>query len=82
MIKIGNGITILSDFLSILSKYYFIFSEYGGLQEYVSFTMYENLARFGIKNGMLDTDLNKKYWESRFFQFYAGDLYEVIPKMA
>ena len=31
---------------------------------------------------MFDTNLNRKNWESRFFQFYAGDLYEAIPKVA
>lgn len=27
----------------------------------------------------MDTDLNKANWESRMFQFFAGDLYEVLP---
>jgi hypothetical protein len=30
----------------------------------------------------LDVELDRQNWESRFFQFYAGDLYEVIPKVA
>lgn len=31
---------------------------------------------------MLDTKLSKTNWQSRFFQFFAGDLYDVIPEVA
>ena len=71
------------DFHSLFSiECFYIFSEYGGIQEFMSFTVYENIAKFAIKEGWLDTSLNQRSWESRFFQFYAGDLYEVIPKVA
>jgi hypothetical protein len=35
-----------------------------------------------MKNGQMDTTLSKQNWESRMFQFYAGDLYELFPKVA
>ena len=44
--------------------------------------MYKNTLRYGIQHKFLDTTLTKHLWESRMFQFYAGDLYEVIPKTA
>lgn len=31
---------------------------------------------------MLNSTLNRANWESRFFQLYAGDLYEIIPKIS
>jgi hypothetical protein len=30
----------------------------------------------------MDSPLTKDLWESRMFQFYAGDLYEIFPKVA
>lgn len=54
---------------------------YGGIQEFVSFDVFKNSLKYAIDNGYLDIDLTRKNWESRFFQFYAGDLYEVIPKI-
>jgi hypothetical protein len=55
---------------------------FGGSQEFISYTFYENVLKFAIKNGQLDTNLNRQSWESRMFQFYAGDLYELFPKVA
>lgn len=55
---------------------------FGGSQEFISYTFYENVLKFGIKNGQLDTNLNRQSWESKMFQFYAGDLYELFPKVA
>lgn len=55
---------------------------YGGSQEFISYTFYENLIRYAMKNGQMDTVLNSQNWESRMFQFYAGDLYELFPKVA
>jgi hypothetical protein len=55
---------------------------YGGSQEFISYTFYENVVKFAIKNGQMDTNLNRPNWESRMFQFYAGDLYELFPKVA
>lgn len=55
---------------------------YGGIQEFITYDVYKNVLKYAIDNGQLDVDLNRRDWESRFFQFYAGDLYEVIPKVA
>ena len=50
-------------------------NKYGGIQEFVSLSIFKNTLRYGIEAGALDTTLNKKQWSSRMFQFYAGDLY-------
>lgn len=55
---------------------------YGGIQEFITFDVYRNSLRYAIDNGHLDVELDRHSWESRFFQFYAGDLYEVIPRVA
>lgn len=55
---------------------------YGGLQEFVTYDVYRNTLNYAIDQKFLNIDLNRANWESRFFQFYAGDLYEVIPKIA
>lgn len=54
---------------------------YGGSQEFISYGFYENLLRYAISKGQIDTVLNRELWESRMFQFYAGDLYELFPKI-
>jgi hypothetical protein len=41
----------------------------------------ESTAKWGLANGVYDTDLNEDAWESRHFQFFAGDLYDVIPAL-
>lgn len=55
---------------------------YGGSQEFVSYTFYENLIRYAIRQKQFDTTLNREGWESRMFQFFAGDLYELFPQVA
>lgn len=55
---------------------------YGGSQEFISYAFYQNVLKFAIKNGQMDTELNRDNWESRMFQFYAGDLYELFPKVS
>ena len=32
--------------------------------------------------GYLDTSLKREWWQSRMFQFFAGDLYDVFPLLA
>ena len=56
--------------------------KYGGIQEFISLSVFKNTLKFGIEAGILDTVLNKQNWESRMFQFYAGDLYEVMPYLS
>lgn len=55
---------------------------YGGIQEFITFDVYKNTLKYAIDNGQLDSVLDRRGWESRFFQFFAGDLYEVIPKVS
>jgi hypothetical protein len=42
----------------------------------------ENTIRFAAQKGVLNTLLTREHWESRSFQFFAGDLYEAIPQLA
>lgn len=60
----------------------FLFRVYGGVQEFITFDVYRNTLKYAIDNGQLDALLDRKNWESRLFQFFAGDLYEVIPKVS
>ena len=39
------------------------------------------MVRYAIEHRILHTDLERKAWESRMFQFRAGDLYELFPKL-
>ena len=48
----------------------------------MSFDIYNNTLRYAAEKGFFNTNLNKDNWESRMFQFYAGDLFEVIPQIA
>lgn len=63
------------------SNFIHLFRIYGGLQEFISFSVFENTIRYAFERGILNTKLNRNNWQSRFFQFYAGDLYEVIPEI-
>lgn len=47
----------------------------------MTFDLFKNTIRYAIQKNAIDTELNRKNWESRFFQYFAGDLYEVIPKL-
>ena len=51
------------------------------MQEFISLDFYQNVLANSIRKGHLHTTLNRQNWESRLFQFFAGDLYEVIPEM-
>jgi hypothetical protein len=69
--------------LPLNPKYFFIYSRiYGGSQEFVSYSFYQNILKYAVETGHLDTPLNKDLWENRMFQFYAGDLYEIFPLLA
>lgn len=35
---------------------------YGGSQQFVTYAFYENLLRYAMKNGQIDTILNKDNW--------------------
>lgn len=37
------------------------------------------MLRYAIDKDYLDGQLVRENWESRMFQFYAGDLYEIFP---
>ena len=47
----------------------------------MSFDFYKNVLNYAIAKGLLTTDLNRENWQSRMFQFYAGDLYDIFPKV-
>ncbi len=78
----GNVKTVLLKCIGTLRNLHILFRVYGGVQEFITFDVYRNTLRYAIDGGHLDVDLDRRGWESRFFQFYAGDLYEVIPRVA
>ena len=45
----------------------------------MSFDFYENVIRWGIAEGVFDSELKRENWGNRILQFFAGDLYEVFP---
>lgn len=67
--------------LSITGNHSHSFRVYGSTQQFISYDFYENVIRYAIDKDLLNTDLNRDSWESRMFQFYAGDLYEVLDKV-
>lgn len=52
---------------------------YGGLQEYISNTLIKSTLRNAINKGFLDVVLTEEFWQSPAFQFYMGDVHDVIP---
>lgn len=48
----------------------------------MSLSVFKNSLKYAIEAGALDTILNNANWKSSMFQFFAGDLYEVIPYLA
>jgi hypothetical protein len=55
---------------------------FGGTQEFISLGVYESSVLFAINNSYFNSDLDQSKWPSSVFQFYAGDLYDVIPALA
>lgn len=56
------------------------FDLYGGTQTYQLNCFYENVIYYLQSNGWLDTTLNSD-WEVSPFQFYAGDLFDLINNL-
>lgn len=56
-----------------------LFSVYGGIQEFLSLSVFENSIRFAIDRNKMDAKLTREHWSSRMFDFFAGDLFEVFP---
>lgn len=57
------------------------FDGHGGLQTVLAMDFVRSTASWALDNQVFDTDLNPEDWQSRHFQFYAGDLYDVIPAL-
>lgn len=47
----------------------------------MSLGVYESTVLYGIKKGFFDSELDGQRWPSSVFQFYAGDLYDVVPNL-
>lgn len=58
------------------------FRVYGNTQQFISLDFYENMIRHAISKNLLDPSLERESWESKMFQFFAGDLYEIFPQLA
>jgi len=53
-------------------------AKYGGTQEYISNTFFKSALKYALQGHSLDVTLSQDNWQSRAFQFYVGDLHEVI----
>lgn len=47
----------------------------------ISNSILKSTVRYILKKGFFNIKLNQQEWESRAFQFYAGDLYLAIPSL-
>lgn len=73
---IENGSTTFCQWdLPVKHEDYTIF---GGIQSAYSLDLVAEVARYALKKGWLDTSFETVNWETNSFQFYAGDLYDVI----
>jgi hypothetical protein len=73
----------MRQFLSNLpatSTYQYLFRIYGGTQSYHLTCLYESVVKYMQSNGWLDTTLNSQ-WEVSAFQFYAGNLFDLINNL-
>lgn len=52
---------------------------YGGMQEFLSNSLLKSTLRHAIRKQALDVNLTTEFWQSRAFQFFVGDLHEVMP---
>ena len=53
-------------------------SKYGGTQEFISNIFFKATLKYALQHHSLDVYLSQDNWQSRAFQFYVGDLHEVI----
>lgn len=54
---------------------------FGGKQNMLSNSLLKSSVRYILTKGYFNIKLNQQNWESRAFQFYAGDLYMAIPSL-
>ncbi len=54
-------------------------SVFGGLQEFLSNSLLKSTLKYALKQGFLDVVLTQEFWQSRAFQFFIGDVHEVMP---
>lgn len=47
----------------------------------MSLGLYKSTVEYALSQGFLNSALNRDNWQSRHFQFYIGDLYDVIPAL-
>lgn len=66
--------------IAVLSKLFFYFRLYGGVQNIHLNCLYQDVVNFIHAQGWLDTKLNSD-WEVNAFQFYAGDLYDMMNSL-
>ena len=58
----------------------FDFNYYGGLQTIFHIDVIRQTVQYIIDKNWLNIDLDSS-WNTNSFQFYAGDLFDVIPKV-
>ena len=75
--RIALNYPTLTLFLSIYS---YNIRQYGGRQNLYDFCVHEHVLKYLQKQGWLDTNLDH-HWECNSFQFYAGDLFDLINNL-
>lgn len=51
--------------------------QYGGVQELIGLEVFRATFIYGLRNGLFNTILDQR-WENSIFQFYCGDLANVM----
>jgi hypothetical protein len=54
---------------------------FGGIQQFYSNGLFNQAFFWGLSNNFFNTVLNGKMWPISNFQFFAGDIYYVIPSV-
>ena len=52
---------------------------FGGMQEFYSNSLLKSSLRYALHQKALDVNLTEEFWQSRAFQFFVGDLHDVMP---
>jgi hypothetical protein len=52
---------------------------FGGMQEFYSNSLLKSSLRYALHQQALDVNLTEEFWQSRAFQFFVGDLHDVMP---
>ena len=58
-----------------------ILSQFSIPQQFFGYDFYRNTMRYAIEKNLFDANLTQEHWGTDEFKFFAGNLYDVIPKL-